>query len=324
MCRIAYIPQPGLVEEDDLRDLFTYLEKKQGGDGNGLALTWPDSDDIDVIKGLDATTDELAAMATYSDGPALFHTRSATSGGVCDDLCQPFLINGIALAHNGVWSGWNNIAIQLILQDKMDGNEPINDSLTAAVMAAKFGRFALETLKVGVFIVMKPDGAWLHLRGGTFGFCPDLKIYASDLPPGWPELKPIASDSIAFLSADGPRFECGGWRTWKKCVYYPKGGGVHIVRSRQEEEDLKDQLPGYEHFLCDDDDDTPPVIHYLGSSKKKEDDTTPWEEDDQQQYLDASTLAKLKAMDGTIYDGMTEDEIHEYLVGEGGRHENLA
>lgn len=212
MCRIAYIPKPDQLEERDMVDLFWYLEQSMGGEGNGLALTWPDNT-IEAFKGLDDTVEELAMIAKCSSGPILFHTRRATSGGVCDALCQPFVIGDMAFAHNGIWGDWDDVAIELLIQGDMDGNKPINDSLTAAAFVAKYGRYALEAISLGVFVVMKPDGTWLHLRAGSFAYCPDLGIYASAFPKkDWPRSKDIAIDSIALLTADGPEFQCGGWR----------------------------------------------------------------------------------------------------------------
>lgn len=212
MCRIVYMPMPGLVEEQDLLDLFLYLETKQGGEGNGLAIVY--QDEILAHKGISVEVDELAYQAANMGGPTLFHTRRATSGGVCDDLCQPFVIDNMAVAHNGMWRDWEDAALQLIMQDKMDGALPINDSLTAATLAARLGRYTLETIKLGVFVVMTTTGAWLHLRGGSFEFCEDLGIYASEFPKDWPKSRAIRADSIALLTEDGPDFEDGGWRTY--------------------------------------------------------------------------------------------------------------
>lgn len=250
MCRIAYIPRPGLVEEQDLIDLFSFLEKKQGGEGNGLALVWPDNT-IEAAKGLDEKPEDLAMLANYAAGPALFHTRRATSGAVCNELCQPFVIDDVAVVHNGMWKDWDSVALELILQGKMDGNAPINDSLTAAVLASKFGRYALETIYMGVFVIMKPEGAWLHLRGGSFEYCPDLGIYASEFPNDWPKTRGIRHDSIAFLAEDGPDFECGGWKTYS---YTPgavvvRQGGVIKEWKDGKWNDIEEEEPQYQFVM---------------------------------------------------------------------------
>lgn len=230
MCRIVYVPNSGLVDEQDLLDLFGFLETTMGGDGNGLAFEH--NDQVLVTKSVEIHTDDLAYMAANVGGPTLFHTRRATSGGICNELCQPFVVDNMAVAHNGMWRDWDDIAVDLILQGLLPGDRPINDSLAAAVFASKFGRYSLEVISTGVFVLMTPDGAWLHLRGGSFKFCPDLGIYASEFPKDWPASKRIGNDAIAFLSEDGPIFECGGWwqayvsrltQIWKDGQWVKKG-----------------------------------------------------------------------------------------------------
>lgn len=237
MCRIAYIPNPQMVPEKDFVELFTFLEKRMGGDGNGLATII--DGEISVFKGVSLDVKILANIASRVTGPVLFHTRRATSGGICNALCQPFVNNGTALVHNGIWMDWGDAGMELILQGHLDASVPINDSLAAATLAANHGRYALEAIDSGVFVVMALDGAWLHLRQGFFRWCESMGVYASDFPKAWPPAKSFGDDAIAYLGEDGPEFECGGWYTtrgfqWDKGrttienyiqMYEP--GGIH-------------------------------------------------------------------------------------------------
>jgi len=212
------MPEPGKCKYNDLADLFKHLDKAQGGDGMGLA--WFNGKQIQETKGLNIDAELLAQLARGSDGPALFHTRRATCGPICDHLCQPFVIENTAVVHNGMWRDWADYAGGLALRGQLDAHRPINDSLIAAVLAATYGRYMLETIHSGVFVVMMPKATYLHLRGGSFEWCDDMGIYASDFPKGWSS-ESIKNDSIATLHADRPEFEEGGFS--KYTVHYSGG-----------------------------------------------------------------------------------------------------
>jgi hypothetical protein len=199
---------------------------------------------IKVFKGVKLDVKILARIAAHAEGPVLFHTRRATTGGVCNALCQPFVDDGTALVHNGVWGGWANPAMELILQGSLDANAPINDSLAAATLVANYGRYTLEAINSGVFVVMTTEGAWLHLRQGTFKYCEEMGVYASDFPKKhWPTARSFGDDAIAYLGEDGPMFECGGWWT-PKTFLYTKGTKKHTVVHHKPawEEDDDDEL----------------------------------------------------------------------------------
>jgi hypothetical protein len=244
MCRIAYIPDPKELGSDNMTDLFAYLEETQGGDGNGLAFK--DSDGIiHAVKGVSMPTEFLAQVASKLDGPVLFHTRNATIGGTCNELCQPFVIDNIAFVHNGHWHGWGDVAMELLVNGDMDGHGPINDSLAAAALAIKHGRYSLEAIRTGVFVIMTPNEAWLHLRGGMFRFCESMGIYASDFPKDWPTSKSISDDAVARLLPDGPEFECGSY--WKKPHTVVHYFGSRVQQKAADEDDSeKGIIPGRE------------------------------------------------------------------------------
>lgn len=226
MCRIAYIPKPKKVPEEKLAHLFHHLDKAMGGDGVGVAYV--KGGHIYTFKGCNVSPAAAAHVARESEGAALFHTRRATTGPVCDHLCQPFGINGVAVVHNGIWRDWAGTAKELLIRGQMDGGYPINDSLAAANMAANLGRYSLEVIDSGVFVVMTPTSAHLHLRSGCFEWCGDEKIYASAFPNDWPTSKKMKGDTIATLATGGPKFEDGGFSKFKipripgMVVYDPK------------------------------------------------------------------------------------------------------
>jgi len=156
--------------------------------------------------------------------------------------------NGTALAHNGMWMGWSDVGMEMVIQGLLDGNSPINDSLAAAALAANYGRYSLEAISSGVFVVMTSEGAWLHLRRGTFKWCADFGVYASDFPSDWPAPRPFGDDAIAFLGKDGPDFECGDWYKYSPRiihgVYQP---GAHIAAQQELlVEELLEELEGEE------------------------------------------------------------------------------
>lgn len=226
MCRIAYIPSTEGLGIKVLSDLFAYLEKKQGGDGNGLAY-YDDADGaLCYVGGVEQSSAHLASLASVCVGPVLFHTRLASSGGVMDALCQPIIQDGVAFAHNGTWHGWPSVAQELIFAGKLNANYPINDSVTAAAMAIEYGRYSLETIKAGVFVLMEDGVAKLHLRTGVFRWSRELGIYASDFETGV-DSESIADNSIATLCPDGPEFECGGYYKASAVRTFLAGTNVH-------------------------------------------------------------------------------------------------
>lgn len=249
MCRIAYVPEPAMLDQEDFLHLFSHLEKSMGGDGNGLVTTTDGT--LRAFKGVGMGVKFLARIADNANGPVLFHTRRATTGGICNALCQPFVGNGTALVHNGIWRGWDGPAMELILQGSLDANAPINDSLAAAALVANYGRYTLEAISSGVFVVMTTKGAWLHLRSGTFKYCEDMGIYASDFPKGWPVARSFGDDAIAFLGEDGPTFECGGWWTSKTILYT----GHHQEAPAWEDDDEEEHKELVERLLREEKED---------------------------------------------------------------------
>lgn len=205
------------------------MEKSQGGDGNGIAFLQDGT--IRVAKGVQAKTDALALFASEIESPILFHTRRASSGPIVDSLCQPFMQGGIAITHNGHWGSWDEVARELIMAGHIDAHYPINDSLTAATAVAQYGRYFLETIHTGVFVIMTLNGTYLHLRGGSFEYLEDVG-YASEFPTSWLS-KTMKNDTIATLEPDGPEFEMGGWQLHRGVPLFG-ASVVHTIPSAKE------------------------------------------------------------------------------------------
>ncbi len=106
MCRLALLNREAILFlEHDLDTLFCHLEKRLGGDGNGIGLLWQETGYIKVRKGLHFRAMHAAGALRFAAHQGadwgLFHTRMATSGGVCTRTCHPFKHGHLVLAHNG-------------------------------------------------------------------------------------------------------------------------------------------------------------------------------------------------------------------------------
>ncbi len=106
MCRVLLLNREAILFLGrDLDLLLCHLEKRLGGDGNGIGLLWQETERVNVRKGLHfharQAAGELRFAARQGADWGLFHTRRATSGGVCPHACHPFQHGRMVLAHNG-------------------------------------------------------------------------------------------------------------------------------------------------------------------------------------------------------------------------------
>lgn len=230
MCRIAYLADAKAWKEDVLAYLFASLEKSMGGSGNGLALFKKDGT-VRVVKGLEQKTDALAKVAAGKPYPILFHTRAASIGPVCDELCQPFVAGGTTLCHNGHWSDYKTVGAIMIAKETMPPvSGPISDSMIATYAAEAFG---LDFLKFasGVFIAHKDGETYAYVNSGSFTFAEFKQgiIYASEIPEDWRKISQVYSfdsGSVAKLTAEGPKMVEGAYSKYhvsKSTVYYSGG-----------------------------------------------------------------------------------------------------
>lgn len=103
MCMLSFYP-PG--RQPDLKRLQNGCEVNT--DGFGFALITPRRELIvrRSMKAIDLIEEFADARATFPDGPALFHSRWATSGKVDETGCHPFEVgrdSKTVVAHNGVF-----------------------------------------------------------------------------------------------------------------------------------------------------------------------------------------------------------------------------
>ena len=155
MCRLAYIPRPF----DGMVDWLQRLERSCGGHGSGVAIgrTVEKGVDLGALDTAKAYWRAAARAATKKKRimPALWHTRLASSGARCDDLCHPFECDGGWLVHNGHWGLMHAEA------QKIDGGDdsdlmPMSDSrLFSAIVDQRGFRESIERYH--------PPGVWLHM-----------------------------------------------------------------------------------------------------------------------------------------------------------------
>jgi hypothetical protein len=123
MCRLALMNANILqvLSQQDLANLFMYLEKVQGGDGNGVAALWQETARVKIRKGITLTTAQAAQhLVAFSQAQAdwlLYHTRLASSGHPTTRNCHPFQAGKLALAHNGHDKTWASLGRRLGITD---------------------------------------------------------------------------------------------------------------------------------------------------------------------------------------------------------------
>ncbi len=153
MCRIAYLnPRAArlLDEAGELESFFAYLERSNGGHGNGVALVYRGGR-VRVEKGVKLETDDIAgivAREAKGDGlkHVLFHTRLASAGGIRDELTHPITDSQgrVVLVQNGHEAWYMAVAKYLGL----DVGDSVSDTVVLAEMASvllsKHGERGLE------------------------------------------------------------------------------------------------------------------------------------------------------------------------------------
>lgn len=183
MCRLSLIggSAADLLGREFLEYHFAYLEKKQGGDGMGVAALYPDGR-TRIRKSVDMGPREAAnTIIRWRDDGAdvfIFHTRLATHGTRKSANCHPFRCEDTILAHNGV-------------DDRFEPEIDRTDSETIlkAMVKANLPTEWLEDC----------SGVFVGFRGGTpfvvkgerntsllylHEECTDAWMFASDAPQG--------------------------------------------------------------------------------------------------------------------------------------------
>lgn len=106
MCRLFLCNREFAQQHTEaLLVLFDELQRRQGGQGQGLAVLHQDKP-ISLQKAVKMKNTKLMKHLRYglaTDGQFfIYHTRVAVSGSISDANCMPFVRGDTALAHNGM------------------------------------------------------------------------------------------------------------------------------------------------------------------------------------------------------------------------------
>jgi hypothetical protein len=175
MCRLARITSswPGLL------DYLRQLQRSCGGDGNGLAYQHL------FLKGLKLSNKRIAELIQEKPegAPALYHTRMASVGDRCSNLCHPFHCHKGWLVHNGTWCEGAKHARLLTKQT----GQQFSDTAVMA-MLIETTSFACAMKKYdpwGVWLWQSYDGElFVHKHWGSLCYSPSLDAWGSEAPIG--------------------------------------------------------------------------------------------------------------------------------------------
>jgi predicted glutamine amidotransferase len=165
MC-VIIIAQKRMPTEDELRRAW-----QRNNDGAGVA--WWERGKVKWVKGLMKLEDVLKLIPKVKT-PSVWHFRSATHGGVNQELTHPFLISpsspfsnplkgglkkGEALLfHNGVEGQAISQLIQLLAIKGMRLNEQVSDTRAIAIMSSLVGEVVLSMFS-SKFVLLRSDGS---------------------------------------------------------------------------------------------------------------------------------------------------------------------
>jgi len=216
MCRLMYFSRsPVESDRELLLSLFSYLERAQGGDGNGVGWYENGNGPAKVVKGPKTKVERLVDVVIEAGQPFIFHTRKATIGSINVKNTHPFIRNGVITCHNGHWHGYDDVALQLVIAGKLSAREviDISDSEIIATLVGYYGFDVTRLIKRGVILSLYPQHAkvacwgsfqYAKMKDGTY-------IYASEFPSGLEaeEKKTFGSGTIATLRANGLEIHTG-------------------------------------------------------------------------------------------------------------------
>jgi len=133
---------------DTKRPTLEQLKNSEERNKDGGGIAWVENGKVRWKKNIKA--EEIYQISQSKDLPQLIHFRIASVGGVNPFLCHPFpimleaepLLEGEAdavLIHNGGFSKWNDILMQLMIVNKIVPKGPISDTRVMAMLAAHVG-----------------------------------------------------------------------------------------------------------------------------------------------------------------------------------------
>lgn len=196
MCRLFYAAGNSKLDKDATLALLDYLVAQNGGHGCGHAiasghkiLTCKKAVELEPSEQINEIVKQVAR-----GNDALWHTRLASVGVICDRLCHPFHVNGTrfsgVVAHNGTWWRGSQIARRL---DEMHGRDH-SDSEVFARNIADLDRKTLDQFggwpDSGVWFVIGNDQHGKLVRrllhySGSIMRCTVTGIIASSFPSWW-------------------------------------------------------------------------------------------------------------------------------------------
>lgn len=154
-----------------------------------------------VTKGTDASVAALAKLGAKEDNFCLFHTRLASCGGIRDELCHPFMVEGEAgkytVMHNGHWSDWYRY-----------NDDEKSDTQTMANLVGKYGIGVLGSKTAdmsGVWVVYDRDekACYVIRRSGEFHY-QQLNPRTKDSSPVYFHASEVMRTFSQWTKAYGP------------------------------------------------------------------------------------------------------------------------
>jgi len=225
MCRLAYIPYTGIMSKEEMEKLLDFLEKKNGGHGNGIGGFINDMPM--VIKGIKITTQVMADLIVkrgWTNG-VIFHSRMASKGSINDENCHPFGYNGSITCHNGHWMDSREVKWHMLFNGLMDTGK-ISDCTDSEIIACLVGRYGFEVTKLvssGVILTITKDKVMVNVNGDFEAVRIGNKwLYASEFPEDFKcdEHMEFKSGTIAVLRVDGYDVLEGEVAKYEKPTYY--------------------------------------------------------------------------------------------------------
>lgn len=122
ICRLALLNKEGFNELENkfgVVKYFDYLEKANGGHGNGYVLI-KDGKIVDYNKGVKLTNKKIvSAIKKHEPDWTIYHTRITSQGETCDVQCHPFVSPKMdyALCMNGTERNYGDIGKMLGTSD---------------------------------------------------------------------------------------------------------------------------------------------------------------------------------------------------------------
>ena len=172
----------------ELKHLFSFLEKRMGGDGNGVA-TLPN---FEIVKGVKLSAYFCADMtyrALQENQAVVFHTRLRSSGPVCDSLCHPFYTEGKKwkgiIAHNGHWFGGDALVKLHALKRPKD---VVSDSSLLATIVSQYGLEKINKVDLvssGIWLVCDEKTHTVWCKSGDLEYDIMRGVWSSEFPFKW-------------------------------------------------------------------------------------------------------------------------------------------